>query len=68
MSKPHHHVAVMITRKDGSVFLASGGMGNAPAVWAKCNHRYAVAHKRDLRRAGLNAKVVPVLYTAPVIL
>lgn len=57
--------AVQIRREDGSTFLSSAGVGDVSPVWCKRNRRYAVDHKRDLRKQGFNAKVVEVLYMIP---
>ena len=58
---------VAITRKDGTRFL-SCGTGNGRAVWANCNRKWAVEHKRDLASHGFKCRVVPVLYSDPVII
>ena len=68
MRSPIPGYSVSITRKDGTSFLSSSGLGEGRAFWSKRNRQFAVAHKRQLREAGLNAKVVPVLYTEPEII
>lgn len=57
--------AIKITRDDGTFFMAGSGTGDVPAVWHKRNRKYAVKHKKELRKHDLRAKVVPVLYNPP---
>jgi hypothetical protein len=60
---------IIIRRKaDGSEFLCASGTGDGSPVWAKCNRRYAVAHKKELRKHGFDARVVPVAYATPMVL
>jgi hypothetical protein len=63
---PRKGFAVAIRRKDGTEFLCCAGQGNTPPVWAACNRKYAVAHKRFLIAEGFKARVVPVIYFLPI--
>ncbi|CAN5546214.1 hypothetical protein BH09VER1_BH09VER1_24650 [soil metagenome] len=60
--------AVVITRDDGTEFFASAGPGDQSAIWANCNRRFAVRHKKQLRAEGYNARVAPVVYSRPQLL
>ena len=60
-------LSILIKRKDGTTFFCASGTGDKPAIWAKRNRKYAVEHKKDLQRNGFNCKIVPVLYSEPVI-
>lgn len=66
--EPRKGWCVSIKRKDGSSFMCSSMNGDATPVWAKRNRKYAVEHKKMLRRNGFNARVVPVLFTDPIII
>ena len=59
--------AVQITREDKTSFLAITGTGNVPAVFFKNNRKYAVEFKKALKAANLNAKVVKVSYSDPIV-
>jgi hypothetical protein len=63
--QPRQGFAVQITRQDGTTFFSSSGFGEGRAVWSKSNRKYAVESKRAIRAAGMNAKVVPVIYFEP---
>jgi len=63
-----HGWAVQITRKDKTTFLASAGCGTHPAVWYPSNRKWAVAHKRQLRKQGFSCRVVRVQYMEPTVL
>lgn len=63
---PRKGFAVAIRRKDGTEFLCSAGLGEAPPIWSARNRKHAVEHKRELRRNGFKARVVPVIYFAPI--
>ncbi len=54
--------SVAIKRKDGSEFLCSSGIGDVPPVWVNSNRRFAVVHKRSLRAAGFDCRVVKIEY------
>lgn len=58
---------VAITRDDGTRFLSSSGNGIGRAVWTRAQRRYAVAHKRHLIDHGFKARVVPVIFSEPII-
>ena len=58
MSAPRLGWSVEIVRTNGTTFLCSPGMGVMPPVWLQRKH--AVAHKRDLRAHGFQARVVRV--------
>jgi hypothetical protein len=68
MSEPRKMLAIQITRKDGTSFLAHTGLGEGNAVWSPRNRKNAVPHKKELLREGLNARIVPILYTEPQVL
>jgi len=57
--------AVQIKRKDGTTFLASSGTGDTPAIWCKQNRKWAVKHKKELRKHNLKCRVVQVQYFEP---
>jgi hypothetical protein len=57
----------MITRKDGTKFMASSGTGILTPVWIHSQRKYAVQWKRDLRKEGFQAKVVPVQFMRPIV-
>ena len=59
--------AIEIMRTDGVTFLATAGHGTYPGVWCKANRKHAVEYKRDLLLGGMKCRVVPVLYTRPVV-
>lgn len=68
MSEARKMFAIKITRKDGTWFFASAGPGEARGVWSPRNRKYATQNARILKGAGMNAKVVPVLYAEPTLL
>jgi hypothetical protein len=59
---PRNGYSVQITRKDGTTFLCSAGLGLLPPVWTLAQRRFAVAHKRDLVAQGFKARVVRVVF------
>ena len=67
MYEPRKMLCIQITRKDGTTFLASAGMGESIYIVSLRYRKVAVANKRIMRSHGLNAKVVTVIYTEPLI-
>ena len=65
--------AVQFSRKDGTSFLASSGVGEQPAIFSKCNRKWAVKHKNmclepgNMGRPDIKGKVVAVCYADPIV-
>ena len=65
--------AIQFKRKDGTTFLAGSGAGEQPAIFSKCNRKWAVKHKNvcletgNMGRPDVKGKVVAVLYANPII-
>lgn len=57
--------AVAIRREDGSLFFASPASGFATPVWFR--HAEAMGHAHECHRHKLDAIVVNVEYTDPII-
>jgi hypothetical protein len=57
--------AVVIRREDGSHFFSIGSPGFACRVWFQ--HSQALEYARELREHRMDAQVVKVEYTDPVI-
>lgn len=57
--------AVAIRRKDGSLFLANPVRGFATPVWFR--HYEAMEHAKECRKHKLDAIVVNVEYSEPII-